>query len=53
MDYRDLAVDRIHTLVESAFDLRSSGFFAEADAVMNDANSIAEELRGTSQLVPA
>lgn len=53
MDYRDLAVDRIHTLAEWAFDLRSHGLHDEANALMGDAHSIAEELRGASQLVPA
>ena len=53
MDYRDLAVDRIHTLAEWALDLRLLGLHEEADALMGDAFSIAEELREASQLVPA
>lgn len=53
MDYRDLAVDRIHTLAEWAVELRLMGLNEEAEALMGDALSIAEELREASQLVPA
>lgn len=53
MDYRDLAIDRIHYLVERAIDLYHQGSDIDADLLMEQANEIAEDLRGISQPVPA
>lgn len=51
MDYRDLAIDRIHYLVERAIDLYNTGSDFDADLLMEQANEIAEDLRSISQPV--
>jgi hypothetical protein len=49
MDYRDLAVDRIHYLVERAQDLYYDEMYEEGDLLMEQACEIADELRDTLQ----
>ena len=53
MDYRDLAIDRIHYLVERAVDLYYEGSDFDAELLMQQANEIADDLRSISQPVPA
>lgn len=53
MDYRDLAIDRIHYLVERAIDLYEDERDVEAELLMEQANEIAADLRRISQAVPA
>ncbi len=49
MDYRDLAVDRIHYLVERAQDLYHNEMFDEGDLLMIQACEIADDIRATLQ----
>lgn len=49
MDYRDLAVDRIHYLVERAQDLYLNEMLEEGDLLMEQACEIADDLRETLQ----
>lgn len=49
MDYRDLAIDRIHYLVERACDLYCEAMDEEAELLMEQAMDIAEDLRNVSQ----
>lgn len=50
MDYRDLAIDRIHHLVDRAIDLYNEGSYdAEAELLMRQAQEIAADLRQVSQ----
>jgi polyhydroxyalkanoate synthesis regulator phasin len=51
MNYRDLAVDRIHYLVERAQDLYRWEMFEEGDLLMEQAGEIADDLREESQTV--
>lgn len=53
MDYRDLAIDRIHYLVERAIDLYHDGWDSDAELLMEQANELAADLRRVSQAVPA
>jgi hypothetical protein len=53
MDYRDLAIDRIHYLVERATELYHEELSSEAELLMEQAMEIAEDLRGVSQPLAA
>lgn len=53
MDYRDLAIDRIHYLVERATELYHDELDFEAELLMEQAMEIAEDLREALQLVEA
>lgn len=53
MDYQDLAVDRIHYLVDRAIDLYQSNLEAEAELLMAQAMDIAEDIRNSSQAAVA
>jgi len=53
MDYQDLAVDRIHYLVDRAIDLYQSNLDAEAELLMAQAMDIAEDIRNSSQAAVA
>jgi hypothetical protein len=53
MDYQDLAVDRIHYLVDRAVELYQSELDIEADLLMAQAMDIAEDIRNSSQAVIA
>jgi hypothetical protein len=53
MDYQDLAVDRIHYLVDRAIELYQSEMDLEADLLMAQAMSIAEEIRNNSHALVA
>lgn len=50
MDYRDLAIDRIHYLVERAAELYNKDLCEDAELLMEQAMDIAEELRNTPQV---
>lgn len=51
MDYRDLAIDRIHYLVERACDLYYQQMDDEAEILMDEAMDIADDLRKNLQPV--
>jgi hypothetical protein len=53
MDYRDLAIDRIHYLVERATELYHAKMDGEAELLMEQAMEIAEDLRTFSQPLAA
>lgn len=53
MDYRDLAIDRIHYLVERATELYHTKMDGDAELLMEQAMDIADDLRRNSQAVSA
>jgi hypothetical protein len=53
MDYKDLAVDRIHYLVERAQELYLDEMYVEGDLLMEQAYDIADAIRDTLQPVVA
>jgi hypothetical protein len=53
MDYRDLAIDRIHYLVERSAELYRLKMDDDAELLMEQAMHIADDLRRNSQPVSA